>query len=113
MKIKINEVEYGIKFGYKATRILADLWGCEKISEVDDRVRSFMSNPKDLSFEQMDQMGDFFLSAILAVNKDAPLTRDDLMESLFDNPEDIKSLIDVYLKTQPKQGNEKAPERSK
>lgn len=101
MKITINKIEYQIKFGYKATRILANLWGLEKPSEVEIKLASVLSVGEEATFEQLDAMGEFFLSGILAVDPGADLSVEDVLQAVIEQPELMEQIQGEYVDSLP------------
>lgn len=108
--IKLFEEDYQLKFGMGALRILAEKWNCKGIQSVAAKFQKIIpenAEDADLSFDQIDQIGDLILAGIQnAYPKEViSLDRDEVMNQIIFDGEKLNQVISSFMKSFPQSGN--------
>lgn len=108
--IKINKKEYPIQFGFKANRILAEIWGLKTFGKVMQKVQKELMSTKsgDVSFDQYITLSEITLAGIKSLQNDVKITADDIVEVLFKDVGLLAVIMKNYTDSLPK-----APPESK
>ena len=101
--IKIGSTIYTVKFGIKSDRILGEMWGVNKPSQVFEKLqKAFDLKPdQEPEFEQLVTMSQLILSGIKSVDSTADVDEDDVYRAITAKVTVLESLIGLYLKSQP------------
>lgn len=90
--LKIGEIEVRVDFTFSVLRKLGKKWGLKTVNEVLERiVKSPGTNIADITFEAMDVFSDVLLAC-----SDTELSKDDVINYLFSNPDALSIIVDAF-----------------
>lgn len=111
VSIEINSHLFQMKFGIGALRILASAWNCKGIQSVATKFQDIFpedgEEDMDLSFDQVDQIGDLILAGIQnAYPKEViKLDRDEVMDQVMFDSEKLNMVMTAFAQSFPQSGN--------
>lgn len=102
--IEIDGADYEIKFGFAANFILTKKWKVKTLTQVGEKIASKLNFKEETEpdADQLAALGDLIHAGILAKSKNAKLTRDDCVDFILSNPEQMGSIIELYVGSMPK-----------
>ncbi|MEO0573209.1 MAG: hypothetical protein AAF039_15995 [Bacteroidota bacterium] len=119
--ITINGIDYPVKFGYGAIRLLGDIWQLNGFIEVVEKVSGLIPEKGDmeLSFETLDCVGDIIWAGIANAAKEdeaEKVSRSDAVDAFFNDVESVKQIFELFMTSMPKGkdgGKQKAPAKGR
>lgn len=103
MKIKINNKDRVVKFGFGATRRIVEHYGYTKPSDYEKLVKKFNLNDletKEPTFEQLGFLGELFKAGILNGGSDDDFSADDVIDACLNDATVMTALITEFQKSQ-------------
>jgi len=122
--IKINGADIVLKFGYDFLNLLAEYWGGLGPAAVLDKVNSAAlpivslyaeiasepgfdekigtSKSYDIPMKTLSVFVDLIFMAATNHNAKLILEKEDILQSIFDNPESLSKVIELYAESIPK-----------
>jgi len=102
--IKVNGKDYKIKFDFKANKIMADQWGIKTPNQLAVKMAEmFTFKNDDISFDQMEKIGDFVVAGVKSIDPDTDLTADDVMDEVWrGNSKLLPAVLKQYEASMPK-----------
>ena len=104
VSLQIKKVKYPVKFGFRASTILADKWKLKHYSKVVERVAKHLGGMKEgvePTIQQLEAMGEIAWSGIIAATPNAEITSDDVVDWFFDNMEEVPKIFDLWVNSLP------------
>jgi hypothetical protein len=116
--IKIGRKSYKLKFGYGVNRRLSKVYELTSYSALGDYIQSLKFGGDDLTFDQIDFLGNLVLAAIAyELGEDPNHTKDEVVDVLLANPETLANIMEAYMasfpKVEPTKGKPKPQPRKK
>lgn len=116
--IKVNGVPYPVKFGYGAIRLLGSIWKLNGFVEVVEKVGSLVPSGKgknfDLSFENLDCIGDIIWAGITnASNNEVDVQREEAVDAFFQDMESLATVFELFMESMPSQKEPVEPPKKK
>lgn len=123
MIITINDKNINLKFGFGFLRVIGAQWGCNgpvaitdtffkavgpmlEAAQKVDIEKLDLSNPEaiagELPFDTIDVLVDIVEAAAKYENNSIEVSRDDIAESIFQNPETMGLIIAEFLNSLPR-----------
>lgn len=98
MVLSINNKDYKLKFGYRASRIFSDQYKIKGLGALGSFIAKQLDFKEgdDLSFQQLDCLGDLVLSGLKAANHEIDLLRDDVVEYLLQNMDQMSVILEQF-----------------
>lgn len=94
LTININGVDYTLKFGYGALRLLADVWRLKGIQEVINAMG-------DISGREIEVAVDLVWAAIAVGSPDAALDTADVGDYLLAHPDKMPEVMEQFMASMP------------
>tara|TARA_B100000768_G_scaffold46545_2_gene45349 strand:+ start:7926 stop:8321 length:396 start_codon:yes stop_codon:yes gene_type:complete len=101
--ININGIDYFLKFGYGAFRVLGQIWKVGTLEATGEKISKAFQNLDHkngtFGFEQMDVLCDMVYSAILCKNPQVKndINKDDIATEILKNPNALTEIIELYM----------------
>lgn len=106
MKLKVNNKNYSIKFGYGAIKLLCKKWGVKTMSGLDPHLKKLnFKEGEEPGFEQLDLLGDLVAAGIVNANKKAVIDRDDVVTALMQDLNKMAPIIELFAESMPQEVN--------
>ena len=99
--VKINNRSFEYKFNNKARRLFMQHYGLEFFDEYIEKVEEMKPDPKrGISLAGLDIMSNLFVTAIEACQPFDGFDKDDLIDHLMDNQDEMEKIMSEFAKQQ-------------
>lgn len=129
LSITVNGVSYPVKFGYKVTKYLGEIWGLEGMMDVFQKVAGILSVNQDdpenvdldkvdekelgasiLKFENLNIIRDVAWGGIyLNSESEIPAEPDDVIEVLLNDMDLLAKVFQAYMESMPRPKADEKP----